>query len=512
MTSSERTAFFNGPYYTIFKNFGGIKRSLTEGAVEDLQVGSSAMKSYRKGWRNIQKAPPVYAIQCNPQGESPSLLTDLFAYGGRKLSEYTTVVLNGMGLWYWDCTLDRSTWYFEGANAESRDDSLYNSLNIEAGLFGSKKSSDFVVSLKSQKGGSSAYDTIEVEDHTTETDDSQVQEKVAELLNSSIDKFDKNGFSPPEDYTIPKVGTVRIDQETNSSQSMYSKRIVEEEGTSTSKLIINSPEEGEVFSPGDTATVEITYDGQPKNGIYFLSQDGSIGVDDSAPYEFQFQIDEEYIGSMLIVAWTIDEEGGSEEDSVEISVETNDKPESISITPSGHLYTERGSEVMLYVEGTYPDGVTRDITSHAAGTSYSSADSSIASVTEDGVITAVSVGETTITVENGVSAEYTVHVLSCNAKNISVSEKTLTLKRGKSKNITVALTGDDDCPSEGKIVTTSINKAGQKRITISSTSTAVDSNGQAVFTITANNQKTGKAKVTFKSGKLKKSLTVKVTK
>jgi hypothetical protein len=339
-----------------------------------------------------------------------------------------------------------------------------------------------------------------------------VQEKVAELLNSSIDKFDKNGFSPPEDYTIPKVGTVRIDQETNSSQSMYSKRIVEEEGTSTSKLIINSPEEGEVFSPGDTATVEITYDGQPKNGIYFLSQDGSIGVDDSAPYEFQFQIDEEYIGSMLIVAWTIDEEGGSEEDSVEISVETNDKPESISITPSGHLYTERGSEVMLYVEGTYPDGVTRDITSHAAGTSYSSADSSIASVTEDGVITAVSVGETTITVENGVSAEYTVHVLSCNAKNISVSEKTLTLKRGKSKNITVALTGDDDCPSEGKIVTTSINKAGQKRITISSTSTAVDSNGQAVFTITANNQKTGKAKVTFKSGKLKKSLTVKVTK
>ena len=511
MTSEERTEFFNGPYYKIFKNFGGIKRSFTEGAVEDLQVGSSAMEDYRKGWQNVQKAPPVYAIQGKPQGESPSLVTDLFAYGGKELSKYTTTVLHGIGLWYWDCTLDRSTWYFEGANAEPEDDSLYKSLNIEAGLFGSKKSSDFVVSLKSQKGGSSAYDTIEVEDHTTETDDSEVQEKVAELLNSSIDKFDKNGFSPPADYPVPKVGVVTIDQETNS-QSKYKARALNADGTSTSKLNITSPEEGEVFSPGDTVTVEVTYDGQPKNGIYLLSQDGAIGVDDSAPYEFQFQIDEEFIGSMLIVVWAVNEEGGIEEGSVEIRIETDDKPESISITPSGPLYIERGTEVMLYVEGTYPDGVTRDITSHAAGTSYSSADSSIASVTEDGVITAVSVGETTITVENGASAEYKVYVLSCNAKKISVSEKTLTLKRKESKNVTVTLTGNDGCLSEGKTVTTSINKAGQKRITISSTSTAVDSNGQGVFTITANNKKTGKAKVTFKSGKLKKSLTVKVTK
>ncbi len=510
MTSEERSALFNSLFYKVFKTFGGVKRSFTDGALEDLQVGSSAMGDYRKGWQNVQKVP-VYAIQGKPQGERPSFLIDFIVYGGEVLSEIP-IIGYGVGFWYWDSWLDRSTTYFEGANASySGWDYLYDPLNIEAGLFGSKKSSDFVVSLTSQKGGSSAYDTIEVEDHTTETDDSEVQEKVAELLNASIDKFDKNGFSPPADYSVPKVGVVTVDQETNS-QSLYIARTLEEEGTSTGKLNITSPEDGEVFSPGDTVTVEVTYDGQPKNGIYFLSQDGSTGVDDSAPYEFQFQIDEEFIGSMLIVVWAVNEEGGIEEGSVEISIETDDKPESISITPSGPLYTERGAEVMLYVEGTYPDGVTRDITSHAAGTSYSSADSSIASVTEDGVITAVSVGETTITVENGVSAEYKVYVLSCNAKKISVSEKTLALKRKESKNVTVTLTGNDGCLSEGKTVTTSINKAGQKRITISPTSTAVDSNGQAVFTITANNKKTGKAKVTFGSGKLKKSLTVKITK
>ena len=507
MTSEERSALFKSPFYKMFKRMKG---SFTGGALEDLQVDSSAVKDYRKGWQNVQKVP-VYAIQGKPQGEGPSFLIDFFVYSGSKFSKIP-IIGQEIGLWYWDCTLDSATTYFEGANADPVDrDFLYDPLNIEAGLFGSKKSSDFVVSLTSQKGGSSAYDTIEVEDHTKETDDSEVQEKVAELLNSSIDKFDKNGFSPPADYSVPEVGVVTIEQETNS-QSLYIARTLEEEGTSTGKLNITSPEDGKVFSPGDTVTVEVTYDGQPKNGIYFLSQDGSIGVDDSAPYEFQFQIDEEFIGSMLIVVWAVNEEGGIEEGSVEISIETDDKPESISITPSGPLYTERGAEVMLYVEGTYPVGVTRDITSHAVGTSYSSADSSIASITEDGVITAVSVGETTITVENGVSAEYKVYVLSCNAKKISVSEKTLTLKRKESKNVTVTLTGNDGCLSEGKTVTASINKAGQKRITISSTSTAVDSNGQAVFTITANNKKTGKAKVAFGSGKLKKSLTVKITK
>ena len=507
MTSEERSALFKSPFYKMFKRMKG---SFTGGALEDLQVDSSAVKDYRKGWQNVQKVP-VYAIQGKPQGEGPSFLIDFFVYSGSKFSKIP-IIGQEIGLWYWDCTLDSATTYFEGANADPVDrDFLYDPLNIEAGLFGSKKSSDFVVSLTSQKGGSSAYDTIEVEDHTKETDDSEVQEKVAELLNSSIDKFDKNGFSPPADYSVPEVGVVTIEQETNS-QSLYIARTLEEEGTSTGKLNITSPEDGEVFSPGDTVTVEVTYDGQPKNGIYFLSQDGSIGVDDSAPYEFQFQIDEEFIGSMLIIVWAVNEEGGIEEGSVEISIEPDDQPESISITPSGPVYTERGSEVMLYVEGTYPDGVTRDITSYAAGTSYRSADSSIASVTEDGVITAVSVGETTITVENGVSAEYKVYVLSCNAKKISVSGKTLALKRKESKNVTVTLTGNDGCLSEGKTVTTSINKAGQKRITISPTSTAVDSNGQAIFTITANNKKTGKAKVTFKSGRLKQSLTVKITK
>ena len=418
MTSEERTKLFNSLFYRIFKNFGGVKRSFTDGALEDLQVGSSAMEDYRKGWQNVQKVP-VYAIQGKPQGGRPSFLIDFFVYGGEVLSEIP-IIGYGVGFWYWDSWLDISTKpYFEGADA-SLDDwvFLYDALNIEAGLFGSKNNSDFVVSLKSQKGGSSAYDTIEVEDHTTETDDSEVQEKVAELLNSSIDKFDKNGFSPPADYTVPEVGVVTIDQKTDS-QRTYGLRTLKEEGTSTSKLIITSPEEGKVFSPGDTVTVEVSYDGQLKYGIYFLSQDGSTGVDDSAPYEFQFQIDEEYIGSMLIVVWAVNEEGGTEEGGVEISIETKDKPESISITPSGPVYIERGSEVMLYVEGTYPDGVTRDITSHVAGTSYSSADSSIASVTEDGVITAVSVGETTITVENGVSAEYNVYVLSCNACFVS---------------------------------------------------------------------------------------------
>jgi hypothetical protein len=62
---------------------------------------------------------------------------------------------------------------------------------------------------------------------------------------------------------------------------------------------------------------------------------------------------------------------------------------------------------------------------------------------------------------------------------------------------------------EGKTVTATIGKFGSRRILISSTSEVIEENGEAKFTITAKNR-IGKAKVTFKADKLKKSIIVKV--
>ena len=76
--------------------------------------------------------------------------------------------------------------------------------------------------------------------------------------------------------------------------------------------------------------------------------------------------------------------------------------------------------------------------------------------------------------------------------------------------MTVTITGADGCAVEGETVTATINKAGQKRVSISPSSGETDENGQAKFTITA--KKVGNARVTFYAGVLQESIVVKVKK
>ena len=77
--------------------------------------------------------------------------------------------------------------------------------------------------------------------------------------------------------------------------------------------------------------------------------------------------------------------------------------------------------------------------------------------------------------------------------------------------MTVTVTGEDDCSVEGEVVTATINAADRNYIAVSPISTTTDGNGQVIFTITAK-KKIGTAKVTFKAGSVKKSITVKVKK
>ena len=98
--------------------------------------------------------------------------------------------------------------------------------------------------------------------------------------------------------------------------------------------------------------------------------------------------------------------------------------------------------------------------------------------------------------------------LTCEAKSVSVSPKRLILQRSENSEVTVTLQSDN-CVPEGNTVIATIGKAGSRRISISSTSEVTDENGEAIFTITAKDM-IGKAKVTFKSGSVKKAIIVKV--
>lgn len=105
----------------------------------------------------------------------------------------------------------------------------------------------------------------------------------------------------------------------------------------------------------------------------------------------------------------------------------------------------------------------------------------------------------------------TVTVAECNPSTITSTPSRLTISKNQSKEVILTVAGKDSCAVEGETVTATTNRGGNKRISISPSTTVTGENGQAKFTITATN-KTGNAIVTFKAGTVKKILTVKVRK
>jgi hypothetical protein len=100
---------------------------------------------------------------------------------------------------------------------------------------------------------------------------------------------------------------------------------------------------------------------------------------------------------------------------------------------------------------------------------------------------------------------------ACEAESIELSDSVLELKINENGEITVTVTGAGECLVEGVTVTAKVNKAGKKRISMSSTSEVTDENGQAKFQITAGT-KAGNAIVWFEVDGVKKKVIVKIRK
>src|SRR5207249_2289794 len=67
---------------------------------------------------------------------------------------------------------------------------------------------------------------------------------------------------------------------------------------------------------------------------------------------------------------------------------TNPIPVSLAITPTNSSLTSVGQTLQLTVTATYPDGSTKNVSATGAGTTYTTSNSSIASITANGFVTA----------------------------------------------------------------------------------------------------------------------------
>ncbi|TVM03502.1 MAG: hypothetical protein CV087_04595, partial [Candidatus Brocadia sp. WS118] len=98
---------------------------------------------------------------------------------------------------------------------------------------------------------------------------------------------------------------------------------------------------------------------------------------------------------------------------------------------------------------------------------------------------------------------------TCNATNLDAKPEPLKLLREGSAGETVTVTCGNGEPKAGILVTATVRN-GKKRVSVSPSNAVTDTNGQAMFTITA--RKTGNAKVRFQAADgLRDNVSVKVS-
>ncbi len=257
------------------------------------------------------------------------------------------------------------------------------------------------------------------------------------------------------------------------------------------QLQISTPPDGTVVHPGETVSVTVT----SPAGVAF-SQVGVIGQDPlglsdiatSVPATFSFTIPTDIrCGTYMLTADGTTASGESVESAtILIDVERPDVPVSLSPLMPGITFEAQGEQSPVVVLATFSDGSILDVT-RSSYLAYSSANTGIATVDSNGVVTGVSAGSTLVKAIyslNGQSVELHVPVavpspvlapspasLSFGSQNVGTNSapQILTLTNASSgpmKILSVTTTGDfsetDDCITSSPLAanaTCSINVA-----------------------------------------------------
>jgi pimeloyl-ACP methyl ester carboxylesterase len=248
---------------------------------------------------------------------------------------------------------------------------------------------DIIVETSSQEGNvvkSTTFPYLDASNpalHGTIHQEDRVRTKVLDLLNTNI--LDTTAFA----LTIP-------------ARILGGVPPVPPEHPKVDGMSMTFPTSGAVFSSGGQIPVTVA----PINGF----QPESILV--LSPYDVQeidplllqttLSIPANAVGPMPIYVAAFDADSNlAETDDVVVQIVPPANLTGISIAPTSIELTGLGPTQALTVTGHYDDEIDRDLTSSVLGTSYQVADRNVATVSADGLVTSVGVGQTIVTAGHG---------------------------------------------------------------------------------------------------------------
>ena len=308
------------------------------------------------------------------------------------------------------------------------------------------EANDWIVSESSQKGGYDGAVVDDVEWHCTEPTDEQVLQKIINFLHRTSNTTSTSLTASTSKNVFNAQAEETKSNDTNKLLSALSNMKM---GISSGQVQIINPNEGQVFQAGDTVNVEVSVSNENASVIIATST-GESTLIKQAPYNFQFVIPNEVIGSLNILAGARDDTGYIGSDEVTINVATTSNLTDIKVYPeTTPVYLTVGAKLPLSIYGLYDDNVERKITSSSSGISYTSSNPDVVEVSTEGLVTVKSQGEAVIAIEHsGVKKEITIigksePDISCSPDSYDFGSVSVG-GTSEAKNFTVTNTGNAD--------------------------------------------------------------------
>ena len=197
------------------------------------------------------------------------------------------------------------------------------------------------------------------------------------------------------------------------------------------RVQIVSPAPGQVFAPGDTMpiTVRLTAPlvandiGVQIPGFASLAGSGYDGV----TYQASFTVPDFFAGPLrLTPAITDTSDAPIEGPEVIVAVRSAVPPVALTFQQKNFRLTPQaiGAPEALAVVGTFAGGVQRDVTTGAAGTTYTTSDAGVVTVDANGVRSIVATGVAVVTAENGGLRDFAVFVVEDPARPLPPTDLT----------------------------------------------------------------------------------------
>ena len=159
---------------------------------------------------------------------------------------------------------------------------------------------------------------------------------------------------------------------------------------------ILSPPDGTIVRPGQT--IDVTIAPGSSGLLLLLSSDDAMKISTgTSPGGFVLNIPLTMPSGVYYLTAIGDPQ---DIDRISINVETADSPTSIQISPTWILFDRIGEEIPIQILGMFTNGNEVNLT-HSTNTSFEAANTQVATVTEDGLVTAVAPGSTSVAVTYG---------------------------------------------------------------------------------------------------------------